>query len=262
MLQGDIAVLCIDLNDAIEDVGGNSDFLSIEEHRRAREYTQDHDRIRFIRRRVILRRLLGEILNRHPKDIAIHTTASGKPFLDHDALIGSLTFSLSCSQNRAIYAITRGRAVGIDLEWMDPTVDCAGMAGVFCRPGEIEQLGKITDEQRLRAFYDCWCSKEAFIKAAGIRDPRSFSVSFWPEHPGLCKKGVRTSTDLTGQTPFIGPERPDLKEEDKTTDQWSFCRLDIGNDWSAMLVAERTGQKYGGLNCRLSTPSRSNGRNE
>ena len=146
----------------------------------------------------------------------IRTDPFGKPFIDADGQAGPFSFSIAHSRDRAIFAFAKQRQVGIDLEYRDPAIETLKMARIICTPTERERLKALPIDDQPRAFYDCWCAKEAFVKAAGVREPTSFEVSFWPDEPRLVAVGDRS-----------GDSR-----------RWSFHRLNSGADWSAMLVAE------------------------
>jgi 4'-phosphopantetheinyl transferase len=53
-------------------------------------------------------------------------------------------------------------------------------------PREYKIFQRVREQERLRAFYNCWTRKEAFIKAIGegLSFPlRVFEVSFEPDRP-------------------------------------------------------------------------------
>jgi 4'-phosphopantetheinyl transferase len=213
---GNVVIVSADMNRSVETIEGHSDFLSETEHCRAKEYVRDCDRIRFIRRKIMLRRLLGNILDRDPQNITIRTNPSSKPFVDSNDNAWPLSFSLSHSRDRAIFAFAKEHQVGIDLEYRESSIDILKMASVVCTPAERARLEALPIRDQSRAFFDCWCAKEAFLKAAGVREPTSFEVSFWPDEPRLvCDQGMPNDTC-----------------------RWSFHRLTIGADWAAMLVVE------------------------
>lgn len=216
LTRGDIVIVDADLTRPVETVEGQSDFLSEAEQYRAKEYARDCDRIRFIRRRIALRRLLGTLLSRDPRSIVIRTDPSGKPFVVPDARSGPLSFSMSHSRDWAIFAFAYKRQVGIDLECRDPAIETLKMAEVICTPAERARLAALPVGDRLYAFYDCWCAKEAFLKAAGVREPTSFEVSFWPE-----------KLELVG-----------LDGKPTPSGRWSFHRMDAGADWSVVLATD------------------------
>lgn len=130
---------------------------------------------------------------------------------------------MSHSRDRAIFVFARQRQVGIDLEYRDPAIDALKLTAVICTQAERDRLKSLPIQDQHQAFYDCWCSKEAFIKAAGVREPTSFEVSFCPDQPGL------------------------IRIEDMSDDlrRWSFHRLKRGDDWAAMLVVEGAYGEFG-----------------
>jgi 4'-phosphopantetheinyl transferase len=212
---GDVVIVGVDLSRPVETIESFSVFLSEAEQCRAKEYVRDLDRNWFIRRRITLRRLLGDILSCDPRNIEIRADPFGKPFVTPDAQSRPFSFSMSHSRDRAIFAFAYDRQVGIDLEYRDPGIEALKMAGVICTPDERARLAALPIEDQPRAFYDCWCAKEAFVKAAGVREPTSFEVSFWPDQLGLVCLG--------------------LTEDSR---RWSFHRLNRGDDWAAVLVVE------------------------
>lgn len=214
--RGDVVIVNADLDLPVETIEDPSEILSETERCRAKEYVRDCDRLRYIRRRMMLRGLLGNILGCDPQSVTIRMNPSGKPFVDPGSAAWPLSFSIAHSRDRVIYAFARGRSVGVDIEYYDSTVKVMKIAGIVCAPGERGRLKALTGDERIRAFYDCWCAKEAFIKAAGVREPTSFEVSFRPEEPGL-----------------IGVNRNPVP-----ADHWTFHRLEAGADWAAMLVTE------------------------
>jgi 4'-phosphopantetheinyl transferase len=223
LARGDVVIVGVDLNRPIERIEGRSNFLSETEQSRAKEYVRDLDRIRFIRRRITLRRLLGDLLGRDPRSNVIRTDPFGKPFVDGDSSLGPLSFSMSHSRDRAIFAFAKERQVGIDIEYREPSIDVLKMASVVCTPAERARLEASPIQDQSRAFFDCWCAKEAYLKAAGVREPRSFEVSFWPNEPRL----------------VWDRSMPDDSR------RWSFHRFTMGADWAAMLVVERGSGGFG-----------------
>ncbi len=214
---GDIAIVWADLGSIIEPKDLDAIKLTEEEYRRAEGYVQEADRDRFIQRRRILRRLLGVILRREPKDIVLRTDVAGKPFVDPISAPWPVSFSLSHSRDRAVFAFGRNRPIGIDIEYRDPSVEIMKMASVICTQAERERLGRLAGQEQLTAFYDCWCIKETFIKAAGVRDPQGFEVSFYPHTPRLLR----------------------LDNKPADVEKWSFQRIDLGIDWTVMLAVEK-----------------------
>jgi len=76
----------------------------------------------------------------------------------------SLHFSLSHCRGMALCAVSRGGAVGVDVEFFDPALAERAVAEeVFCR----EELVWVGDSPE--RFFRMWTVKEAIFKAAGER---------------------------------------------------------------------------------------------
>jgi len=154
--------------------------LSTDEIERARRYRFDRDRERFVAARAFLRRTLAQHLTASPRDLAFVYGPFGKPGLSSRWAGETLEFNLSHSGDIAVLAITRGLAVGIDVEWILPVPDLQPIASGFFSAHEISALNALPPEGRDFAFYCCWTRKEAFLKALGngLAHPgNSFDVS-------------------------------------------------------------------------------------
>ena len=96
--------------------------LCAEERERAARIVQARDRVLWSRSRGVLRALLGRYLDRDPHTLEFALGAHGKPALRERARLiaegpgGDLRFNMSHSGTLALYAITAGREVGVDIE--------------------------------------------------------------------------------------------------------------------------------------------------
>ncbi|HEY4079917.1 MAG TPA: 4'-phosphopantetheinyl transferase superfamily protein [Burkholderiaceae bacterium] len=111
----------------------------------------------FIKARAALRCLLARYLGVLPSELALHLNAFGKPRLDGSAL----RFNLSHTRGLALYAMTCGREVGVDVEWIDAAVDWRPVAPTVFTPDEIAALASRSD------FFTAWARKEALLKGLG-----------------------------------------------------------------------------------------------
>ena len=141
--------------------------LSQDELQRANRFRFDHDRHAFIAGRGILRIILGAYLNRSPNQITFQYGDRGKPEVAHSGAGSTLQFNVSHSQNRAIYAITRDRRIGVDLEYQRNVSDMERLAKRFFTSKEHAILCALPPEQQARAFFQLWTCKEAYLKAIG-----------------------------------------------------------------------------------------------
>jgi 4'-phosphopantetheinyl transferase len=136
------------------------------ECRRADRFAFEEDRLRFAAGRGLLRVILGRYLGRDPGSLRFVHNAHGKPELapDHAA---NLRFNLAHSGHLVVYALTRGRDLGVDIERIRPDFGGEAIAARFFAPGETAELRALPEETRILGFFHGWTRKEAYIKAQG-----------------------------------------------------------------------------------------------
>ena len=141
--------------------------LSADELTRAEKFHFERDQQRFIMARGILRVILGHYLGKKPSELCFEYASHGKPVLANNDGCAALSFNLSHSGEIILYAITRSRKIGIDVERIRDNVDVGQIAHRFFSAGEIGSLDKIHKKNRSEVFFQYWARKEAFIKATG-----------------------------------------------------------------------------------------------
>ncbi|HEY8184968.1 MAG TPA: 4'-phosphopantetheinyl transferase superfamily protein [Pyrinomonadaceae bacterium] len=140
--------------------------LSADEISRADRFHFAKDRNQFTAARGFLRTLLSVYLGIKPDELRFSYSEKGKPSLD-ELQRSEINFNLAHSQGLAIYALSHGRAVGVDLEYVREDLGGEKIAERFFSPREIEMLNSVPVELRKDAFFNCWTRKEAYIKARG-----------------------------------------------------------------------------------------------
>lgn len=139
------------------------------ERERAARFRFDVHRDRFTAGRGLLRRLLGRTLGTAPQEVAFRYGRKGKPALalppGHPC--GELRFNLTHSANGAVFAVARGRTLGVDLEHLRPLDDAGALVERFFHPAERRVFAAVAAEERLACFYAGWTRKEAYVKARG-----------------------------------------------------------------------------------------------
>jgi 4'-phosphopantetheinyl transferase len=139
--------------------------LSMDEMHKADKFHFDKDRNRFVVARGTLRKILGRYLNLTPNRISFSYSRYGKPFLD--AGNDSLRFNVSHSRGLALIAVTSGREIGIDIEFIDDDREVLKTAKNIFSPAVLSKLRSIDPELRVGAFFRGWTRTEAFFKAVG-----------------------------------------------------------------------------------------------
>ncbi len=166
--------------------GTHAAALSPDEQQRAGRFRVPQARARFTAARSILRSILGAYLGRPPAQVLFQYGGKGKPCLAPGNHADDLRFNLSHSHGVALYAVARGREIGIDLERILPGRDHERLARRFFSAQETAAMMALPPEERLGAFFRCWTLKEAYLKARGegLALPlASFSVSLSPDRP-------------------------------------------------------------------------------
>lgn len=141
--------------------------LSDEEHARMERLVAPHDRRCFVAARGLLRELLGRYLQRDPASIAFAYGHAGKPELDGARNEAGLRFNLAHSGEVALYAITVGRRVGVDVEALRTLAHLSELSRLVFSERERAELWAHPRSRRQRAFFDGWVRKEAVLKALG-----------------------------------------------------------------------------------------------
>jgi 4'-phosphopantetheinyl transferase len=195
--------------------------LCLEDRTRADRFKFESDRRKFCAARASLRLILSRYLDVKPGRLPIETGAFGKPFIGDKKLAQGINFNLSHSHQLALIAITRDRAVGVDIEFMRPDFVNDEVAHHFFSRAEVEQLQKVTPEFRARSFFNCWTRKEAYIKGRGegLYCPLDqFDVSVGPDLP-----------------PMLLESRVDKDDAQR----WIFDEISAGDRYAATVAFER-----------------------
>jgi len=176
--------------------------LDEEERARAERFAFESDRRRFIVAHVLVREVLARYLSCDPAELAFCFGPQGKPALVEG---GGLEFNMSHSGDLILCAVSRGRAVGVDVEQV--RADAAGelTAARFFTPTEVDAIRAAPEGERACAFTTVWARKEACLKATG--------------------KGL--TMPLNAFTVWPNPEPP-----------WRLVDLDVGPQYAAALATQ------------------------
>ena len=141
--------------------------LSADEHARAERYHFAYDRHHFIVARGLLRSILGNYVHVEPDHLQFNSGPHGKPALAQTSSRNVLRFNLSHSQGLALYAFTRDREVGIDLEYIRPIAEAQQIAERYFSVQVRNTLRNLPPAELSRQFFIYWTRMEAYLKARG-----------------------------------------------------------------------------------------------
>jgi 4'-phosphopantetheinyl transferase len=188
-------------------------FLHNSELQLASRLKQGRKRSLFIITRSILRQLIAHYSGRGIAEIDIRRNAHGKPWLE------GIEFNLSHSRDWALIALTRDRAVGVDVQYMKPKLDFERISRRRYAPEEHLQVAAGADpSERREQFFAIWTRKEAYIKAHG--------TSFYDK---ISTVGV--------------PLGRDRFSDERLGGSWEISSFKIGDEyWASVCAANRLGE--------------------
>jgi 4'-phosphopantetheinyl transferase len=148
-------------------LGDFKDLLSSVEQDRASKFKFETDRRRYITAHAALRSILSIYVNSPARELQFASGPYGKPKLApiHDKK--KIAFNLSHSHELALIAVTQGREIGVDVERVREDFAFDEVAQRFFTTREVAALHALPLHLQREAFYKCWTSKEAFLKAKG-----------------------------------------------------------------------------------------------
>ncbi|MBY0272897.1 MAG: 4'-phosphopantetheinyl transferase superfamily protein [Alphaproteobacteria bacterium] len=188
--------------------------LSQDEQERASHFKFSRDQKRYTISRGILRSLLAGYLREPLQKIEILYGLWGKPCLPEEK---ALSFNLSHSGDYALYAFTQGYEVGIDVEYIDVSLELEDMAKSVFSTAEFSHWKALNAQEKIHSFFKHWVSKEAFLKASG---------------KGCLEN--RHALTLTKTSDFKQELKSDLREEAKII--YPYCFESILGYASALFV--------------------------
>ncbi|MGD9153662.1 MAG: 4'-phosphopantetheinyl transferase superfamily protein [Gammaproteobacteria bacterium] len=160
-----IHIWYINIDDYQTRVDSLINYLDNHEIKRAQQFKFAKDRNSFICSHAILRWLLSKYCNCDQKKIIYNYNTFSKPDLNNNH---NIHFNLSHSFHRAVIAITQNTPIGIDIEFMQPKPILDNLAERFFSAYEYNEYKILPQQQKTLGFYNCWTSKEAFVKALGM----------------------------------------------------------------------------------------------
>ncbi len=141
--------------------------LSTDESARAFRFHFARDRYSFAASRAILRMILAGYLATDPSALSFSYSNKGKPSLGPACAGSDLQFNISHSGGIALFAFTRQRKIGVDVEKVRRDFEVEALAHRYFSACEQTQLAALSADERVDAFFRCWTRKEAYIKATG-----------------------------------------------------------------------------------------------
>ncbi len=167
LTRDEVHVWCVNLDVLDLDINCLKHILSKEENDKADSFHFKDDRENYIGRHVMLRKILCRYLSLEPDKINFRYGFHGKPSLSNYFKADKIYFNLSHSKGLVLYAMTRGRKVGVDVERVTSGImDEQFISYVFSQK-ELSTIQSLPMDMRTNALFRSWTRKEAFVKALG-----------------------------------------------------------------------------------------------
>ena len=193
--------------------------LQADEVARANRFYFEKDRKHFVVARGFLRLLLAWYLHTEAKQLQFVYGAWGKPSLAGEFCETQLRFNMSHSHGVALYAVTEGREIGIDVEHVRADFASDDIARRFFSSHEVGVLCELPEDDRVSAFFRCWTRKEAYIKATG--------------------RGMSQPLDGFDVTLGSGDDVALLRAEDGSHERWRLVDIAVGAGYAGALAVEK-----------------------
>ena len=203
--------------------------LSVDERHRVGRFRFDLDRNRFVARRGLLRVILGRYLDLKPASIRFGYGPNGKPFLEDACNRDELTFNLSHSKELAIYAITRKRRIGVDVERLRPITESDRIVA------DLYAFTARRPDQPAEPFLNWWTRYEAYLKASGsglsrrIDSTEDSMLEGRVSRSSVTKSASEETVEWSLQTLMPAPGYAAALVVEAT--DWHLVCLELPNDW-------------------------------
>lgn len=146
-----------------------ADLLSDDERERHERFHFADDRLRHLVTRALVRTTLSRYAPVEPDAWSFRSNACGRPELaePHPAA-ADINFNLSHTRGLIALAITRSRALGIDVENLAVRELSGAFADRVFSPLERAAMQALPSERRHNRLFECWTLKESYVKARSL----------------------------------------------------------------------------------------------
>jgi 4'-phosphopantetheinyl transferase len=127
------------------------------------------DRRRYLVTRALVRTVLSRYAPVAPADWIFTNNYYGRPEIANSEMNSAeLSFNVSHTRSLIALAVTRGRALGVDVENVQAREVSIDIAERFFSPSEVAALAGTPANQQRDRFFEYWTFKESYIKARGM----------------------------------------------------------------------------------------------
>lgn len=143
--------------------------LNEKEREKQKRLCFEKDRHQYLVTRAMVRSVLSLYVDDIPPEKwKFAKNKYGKPFICNTTLRIPISFNISHCEKLVIMAVTLGKEVGVDVEYLLRPGDTLSMAKRYFSQEEVRQLNALPVENQKERFFDLWTLGEAYLKACGV----------------------------------------------------------------------------------------------
>lgn len=203
--------------------------LNAAERERCARYAFMRNRIESTAARALARSALSRYAPIAPRDWTFGSGEHGKPEIVGPAGAPPLHFNVSHTEGLVACLVARGRAVGVDVEFLGRRSDIALLARRCLSAAEQRSLWALPQTAQPQRFLVHWTLKEAYLKARGIGI-------------GLPLAQITLLADDDPEEPTAAPTHFDLGPDvGDTPARWQFGRFPLSAQHLGACAIERNG---------------------
>jgi 4'-phosphopantetheinyl transferase len=143
--------------------------LNDDEKKQEPRFYFTRDRRRYLVTRALVRTVLSKYAPIAPADWAFTTNPYGRPEIANSAATDArLFFNISHTHSLIVLGVTKGRALGVDVENVVARKVSIDIADRYFSPTEVRELATVPSDRQQDRFFEYWTFKESYIKARGM----------------------------------------------------------------------------------------------
>jgi 4'-phosphopantetheinyl transferase len=150
-------------------LAGFRELMSPQERQQQLRFHFADDRRRYLVTRGMVRTVLSGYADVLPSDWDFRADPFGRPQIANmDGGARELSFNISHTRGLIALGVTRGRALGVDVEHLSVREVSMGVAERYFAPAEVSDLMRTPAHRQQHRFFEYWTFKESYIKARGL----------------------------------------------------------------------------------------------
>jgi 4'-phosphopantetheinyl transferase len=213
------------------------ELLSTAEREQEQRFYFARDRRRYLITRALVRTVLSRYVPLDPKRWIFSANAYGRPeIVNEQAGDADLSFNISHTHSLIVLGVTRGRALGVDVENFRSREVSVNIADHYFAPEEVAALRAVPLHQQQYRFFEYWTFKEAYIKARGM---------------GLSLRLDKFSFHYANEHAVGLTVHPELGDD---AARWQFWQFRPMPEYVVAICAERVGGQSPRLTVRQAIP--------